>query len=89
MGQVPDHFWMTTLIPTPGSAFRSTAKYYEQADTYQAETVLPVVSLSSGQSASGNAVFAGAKEWETIRNYENAGSKDLSTALIEDGSFSD
>ena len=69
-----DHFWMTTLIPTPGSAFRSTAKYYEQADIYQAETVLPVVSLSSGQSASVETqFFAGAKEWETIRNYENAG----------------
>ncbi len=69
-----DHFWMTTLIPTPGSAFRSTAKYYEQADIYQAETVLPVVNLSSGQSASVETqFFAGAKEWETIRNYENAG----------------
>ncbi|MDA0320372.1 MAG: membrane protein insertase YidC [Proteobacteria bacterium] len=69
-----DHFWMTTLIPTPGSAFRSTAKYYEQADIYQAETVLPVVSLSSGQSTSVETqFFAGAKEWETIRNYENAG----------------
>ena len=69
-----DHFWMTTLIPTPGNAFRSTAKYYEQADIYQAETVLPVVSLSSGQSASVETqFFAGAKEWETIRNYENAG----------------
>lgn len=69
-----DHFWMTTLIPTPGSAFRSTAKYYEQADIYQAETVLSVVSLSSGQSASVETqFFAGAKEWETIRNYENAG----------------
>ena len=69
-----DHFWMTTLIPTPGSAFRSTAKYYEQADIYQAETVLSVVSLPSGQSASVETqFFAGAKEWETIRNYENAG----------------
>jgi YidC/Oxa1 family membrane protein insertase len=69
-----DHFWMTTLIPSPGTAFRSTAKYYEQADIYQAETVLPVVSLSSGQSASVETqFFAGAKEWETIRNYENAG----------------
>ena len=69
-----DHFWMTTLIPTPGSAFRSTAKYYEQADIYQAETVLSIISLSSGQSASVETqFFAGAKEWETIRNYENAG----------------
>ena len=69
-----DHFWMTTLIPTPGSAFRSTAKYYEQADIYQAETVLSAVSLSSGQSANVETqFFAGAKEWETIRNYENAG----------------
>ena len=69
-----DHFWMTTLIPAPGTAFRSTGKYYAQADIYQAETVLPTVSLASGQSANVEIqFFAGAKEWEAIRNYEKNG----------------
>ena len=69
-----DHFWMTTLIPSPGTAFRSTGKYYEQADIYQAETVLPVISVISGQSASVKTqFFAGAKEWEAIRSYEQNG----------------
>ena len=69
-----DHFWMTTLIPSPGTAFRSTGKYYEQADIYQAETVLPVISVMSGQSASVETqFFAGAKEWEAISSYEQNG----------------
>ncbi len=69
-----DHFWMTTLIPSPGTAFRSTGKYYEQADIYQAETVLPVISVMSGQSASVETqFFAGAKEWEAISSYEQTG----------------
>ena len=84
-----DHFWMTTLIPTPGSAFRSTAKYYEQADIYQAETVLlssvfravnpPVWKRSFSQGPKNGKPFATTKTRE---------SKDLSTALIGDGSFS-
>ncbi len=69
-----DHFWMTTLIPMPGSAFRSTAKYLAAADTFQAETVLPMVSVSDGQKTTVQSrFFAGAKEWDTIRLYEKAG----------------
>ena len=71
-----DHYWMSTLIPAPGSAFKQVAKYDERRDIYQTETVLPTETLANGQSASVTTqLFAGAKEWETIRAYENAGIK--------------
>ncbi|TDK43884.1 membrane protein insertase YidC [Antarcticimicrobium luteum] len=69
-----DHYWMSTLIPAPGSAFKQAAKYDERRDIYQTEAVLPTETLAEGQSASVTTqLFAGAKEWETIRAYETAG----------------
>ena len=69
-----DHYWMSTLIPTPGSAFKSVAKYDARRDIYQTETVLPTATLSEGQStAVTTQLFAGAKEWETIRDYQDQG----------------
>ncbi|WP_293452009.1 membrane protein insertase YidC [Planktotalea sp.] len=68
-----DHFWMTTLIPAPGP-YKATAKYDESRDIYQTETVLPTQKLAPGATATATTqLFAGAKEWETIRNYEKAG----------------
>ena len=69
-----DHYWMTTLIPAPGSAYKQVAKYDERRGIFQAETVLPTQSLADGQTASATTqLFAGAKEWSTIRAYEKAG----------------
>ncbi len=69
-----DHFWMSTLIPAPGSAFKSVAKYDERRDIYQAETVLPAQTVAPGTTVSATTqLFAGAKEWEAIRNYQEAG----------------
>ncbi|KGM47464.1 membrane protein insertase YidC [Pseudooceanicola atlanticus] len=67
-----DHYWMSTLIPDTGTPFRSTAKYYPQRNIFQADAVLPTVEIAAGSSAASETrLFAGAKEWETIRNYEN------------------
>lgn len=69
-----DHFWMSTLIPAPGSAFKSVAKYDERRDIYQAETVMPTQTVAPGTSVTVTSqLFAGAKEWETIRSYQTAG----------------
>ncbi|MEC8794749.1 MAG: membrane protein insertase YidC [Pseudomonadota bacterium] len=66
-----DKYWMTTLIPTPGQPFTSVAKYVPGADIYQVETRLPIVSVPAGQTAAVDTMlFAGAKEWETIKHYE-------------------
>ena len=69
-----DHFWMTTLIPDQSQGFRSVAKYFESHDIYQTEAVGQPVVIAAGQSTEVTSqLFAGAKEWEAIRNYEKAG----------------
>lgn len=68
-----DHYWMATLIPEAG--FKSVMKYDERRDIYQTETVQPTQTLAPGATiTAATQLFAGAKEWETIRAYEdNAG----------------
>ncbi len=69
-----DHYWMSTLIPAPGSAFKSVAKYDQARDIYQTEAVTPTVTLAPGQGTEVvTQLFAGAKEWEAIRTYQNNG----------------
>ena len=69
-----DHYWMTTLIPDQSSSFRSTTKYFAAQDIYQVEAVMPSTVIADGNSTSiSTKLFAGAKEWDTIRKYEQAG----------------
>ncbi|MCK0149749.1 membrane protein insertase YidC [Marivita sp. S6314] len=69
-----DHYWMTTVIPENGTPFRQVAKYNEASNIYQTEAVQPTVTIAPGQSQSVTTqLFAGAKEWETIRDYQDAG----------------
>ena len=69
-----DHYWMTTLIPDQSSSFRSTTKYFASQDIYQVEAVMPSTVIADGTSTSiSTQLFAGAKEWDTIRKYEQAG----------------
>ncbi|NRB35723.1 MAG: membrane protein insertase YidC [Rhodobacteraceae bacterium] len=66
-----DHYWMTTLIPEPGTRFRAVSRYDETRDIYQAETVQGTQTLAPGEAVTVTSrLFAGAKEWEAIRNYE-------------------
>ena len=69
-----DHYWMTTLIPQQGTAYKSVLKFVPEAGIYQAEVRSPAVSLAAGASTiSTMQFFAGAKEWATIRDYERSG----------------
>jgi len=66
-----DHFWMTTIVPDANQPFESVLKYDSSADTYRAIARLGTLSVEPGASSSATTqLFAGAKEWETIRNYE-------------------
>ncbi|MBL4629176.1 MAG: membrane protein insertase YidC [Roseicyclus sp.] len=68
-----DKYWMTTLIPSEGQPFTSVTKYVPGADIYQTEARLPQMVIAAGQTAEvSTRLFAGAKEAEAIRNYENA-----------------
>jgi len=67
-----DKYWMTVLVPQQGKPFTAVVKYDARADIYQTETRLPAVTLAPGASTEvSSQLFAGAKEWETIRNYQN------------------
>ena len=69
-----DHYWMTTLIPSSGSPFKAAAKYDERRGIYQTEAVLPTETLAPGETAEvSTQLFAGAKEWEAIREYQRRG----------------
>ncbi len=69
-----DHYWMATLVPSPGTGFRASAKYDAARDIYQTEAVLPTVELAAGgETTVTTQLFAGAKEWETIREYQQNG----------------
>ncbi|MBR9764934.1 MAG: membrane protein insertase YidC, partial [Rhodobacteraceae bacterium] len=68
-----EHYWMATLIPGD-RAFRSTAKYYPDPDVYQTEAVLSGVEAAPGETVEvATQLFAGAKEGETIKDYQDAG----------------
>ncbi len=66
-----DHYWMTALVPAENTPHTSRIQYVAGSDVYQALTVYPTMSIAPGASqATTTRVFAGAKEWDTIRNYE-------------------
>ena len=71
-----DHYWMTTLIPEQGKPFTAVSKFTPSpvagSEIYQVEIRQPVLSIAPGASASSQVqFFAGAKEWETIHDYQN------------------
>ena len=69
-----DHYWMTTLMPAAGQGFTAVSKYVAQGDIYQTEARLPAMTVGSGTTAEVTThLFAGAKEWEAIRNYGREG----------------
>lgn len=65
-----DKNWMTTLVPEAG--FTSVVKYDPRNDIYQTEARMPTQDIAPGATVTMKSrLFAGAKEWETIRAYEN------------------
>ncbi len=69
-----DHYWMTALIPEQGKPYTSVAKYVAGANIYQAEVRQPTITVAPGARVeSALKLFAGAKEWATIRSYQNEG----------------
>ena len=67
-----DKNWMTSIIPAAGQKFSSVAKYIPGSDIYTTEARMPIQTVEPGTTATVQTrLFAGAKEWETIRNYQN------------------
>nr|WP_309503063.1 membrane protein insertase YidC [uncultured Roseovarius sp.] len=67
-----DHFWMATLIPQPGAPFTLSTFQDARRGIYQTTVKQPTVTLEPGATATADTrLFAGAKEWATIRAYED------------------
>ena len=71
---ITDHYWMTTLIPSTSTGFDISTFRDTRRDIYQTTVRQPAVTLAPGQSAEvATQLFAGAKDWEAIRGYQEAG----------------
>lgn len=69
-----DHYWQSILIPTGSQNYDQALTYAPRADVFRATTVMPTQDIAPGATASvSTKLFAGAKEWETIREYESQG----------------
>jgi YidC/Oxa1 family membrane protein insertase len=83
-----DHYWMSTLVPPAGQAFTAVAKHTAATDTFQTDVRLPVMAVAPGAKAeSTTMLFAGAKEWETIRHYQDTVPIDRFVDAIDWGWF--
>ena len=69
-----DHFWQAILIPGTGQPFDQALTYDARSDIYRAVTRLPTQTVAAGATAEvSTQLFAGAKEWAILRDYESAG----------------
>ncbi|NDR56944.1 membrane protein insertase YidC [Aliiruegeria sabulilitoris] len=69
-----DKYWMTTLIPAPGQSHKQVMLYQAASGIYQTQTIYPTLEIAPGQTVEQSSqLFAGAKEWEAIRDYQNEG----------------
>jgi YidC/Oxa1 family membrane protein insertase len=83
-----DHFWQTVLIPPSGQPFTAVAKHIPAQDLYRTSVRLPAFTLAPGaETTSTLRVFAGAKEWEVIRQYQNQAGVDRFIDSIDWGWF--
>ena len=81
-----DHYWMTTIVPQ--GAFKSVAKYDINNDIYLTEAVQPKQTIAPGTTISVTSqFFAGPKEWEVIREYQNENGVDRFVDSIDWGWF--
>jgi YidC/Oxa1 family membrane protein insertase len=83
-----DKYWMTTLIPASGQKFDSVSKYTQSSDTYQTDMRLPILTVAPGGTQSiTTSLFAGAKEWEAIRHYQDVNGVEKYVDSIDWGMF--
>lgn len=67
-----DKNWMTSLVPQPGQSFTSVVKFVPTSEIYQVESRLPAQVVEPGASVQNTTyLFAGAKEWEAIKGYQD------------------
>ncbi len=69
---ISDKYWMAMLVPMPGQSFTAVSRYVPARDVYQTRADLPVRAVGPGEATQAETMlFAGAKEWATLRAYQN------------------
>ncbi|HHC29355.1 MAG TPA: membrane protein insertase YidC, partial [Rhodobacterales bacterium] len=67
-----DHYWMSVMIPQKGTTATAVQRYQEASDRYSTWLRQDTIEVAAGATASTTTqLFAGAKEWETIRDYQD------------------
>ncbi|NPD17240.1 membrane protein insertase YidC [Xinfangfangia sp. D13-10-4-6] len=67
-----DHYWMSVLVPEQGKPVTQVTKYLPASNLYLTEARQPLTIVTPGETLSTSTrFFAGAKEWEAIRDYQN------------------
>ena len=68
------HYWQAVLAPATDQVFDQALTYDARADVYRAFARLPTQTVAAGATVSSTTqLFAGAKEWESLRAYEASG----------------
>ncbi len=70
---ITDKYWMAALVPQPGQPFTAVSRHVPSRDLFQTRADLPTIVVGPGERDEVTTMlFAGAKEWSTIRGYERA-----------------
>ena len=81
-------YFMATLIGMPGQGFTAVAQHVPGADIYQTSMRMPAITVAPGDTGQVQSrLFAGAKEWTVIRNYEREANVDRFVDAIDWGWF--
>ena len=79
-----DHFWMTVIVPE--NPFKLVTMFHPGSDTYQTDAYQVNKTVKKGETISVKSqFFAGAKEWDLIREYQNEGGIDRFLETIDWG----
>ncbi|MFK7876052.1 MAG: membrane protein insertase YidC [Paracoccaceae bacterium] len=69
-----DHYWQSVLIPPANEGAKIETFHEPSRNIYQTSTTLNTATVAAGATATVTTqLFAGAKEWESIRAYQDAG----------------
>ncbi|MDB2422629.1 membrane protein insertase YidC [Paracoccaceae bacterium] len=73
-----DHYWMVMLIPDKTTSFTGVLRHNRPKDIYDAFAYIPSIEIQANSTqAIKTDLFVGAKEWNTIKEYQNNGVEDF------------
>ena len=76
-----DKYWLTALSPAGNQAFTASLRK-SASGSYQADYAEPPVTVAPGQTVSSETrLFAGAKQFELLKQYQSAGIPQLTRAI--------